>query len=171
MRSTLLLLLVLLPFLFSYQSALDENQLAFSVVDQKPIVYGQLNGKPAAFLLDTGSDLSLLCAKQAASYGFHLIKDASHQIKVIGIDNHVTSMPIAVGVEVVVGALDVETRFVSTDFSRLGKAMPKDHKVPVVGILGSDVMRKYGFSIDFEQHQLSFEMPSMDDHAPFVRED
>lgn len=127
-------------------------------LDRKPIVEARLNGKSAYFLIDTGSDISILNKDDRHEYGFRLFTQKA--------DNH-NSVGVGVGVggktsafidthrvQLELGSTRINTRYMAYDLSAIVQGIHKNTGIEIAGIIGSDVMKRYGIIVDFRNKQI-----------------
>ncbi|WPP53275.1 aspartyl protease family protein [Catalinimonas niigatensis] len=122
----------------------------------KPIVQVELNGKKAYFLLDTGSDLTVMHEDIADFYNFN-IKEMVIPLKVAGVDGSTGGMNRASNIELKLGELSILTPYFSYDLSSVIKYIQSKTFLTISGIIGSDVMVKYGFVIDYGEELVYIE--------------
>ena len=122
----------------------------------KPIVQAELNGKKAYFLLDTGSDLTVMHEGKAEFYNFN-IKEMVIPLKVAGIDGSTGGMNRASTIELKLGELSIQAPYFSYDLSSVIKYIHSKTFLKISGIIGSDVMHKYGFVIDYGEELVRIE--------------
>ncbi|MDF9801135.1 hypothetical protein OKW21_006398 [Catalinimonas alkaloidigena] len=149
-------------------SALCSAQMTFAQVspikikklNSKPIVEAKLNGKKAYFLLDTGSDITVLHDENAKHFDFKIKRMVSPQ-RVAGIHGNVNNMNRAYGLKLELGDLPIKIPFFTYDLSSVIQAIHSSTLLRISGIIGSDVMIKYGFIIDYKEELVHMESPTM----------
>ena len=122
----------------------------------KPIVKGILNGKMAYFLLDTGSDLTILNTRSARKYGFKIIQGRSKAMMIEGLGGSYRDFKRATGLKLFMDESLIYTHFFAFDLTNIIGSLNTNTGMKIVGIIGSDVMKKYGFKIDYESKLVSF---------------
>lgn len=122
----------------------------------KPIVKGVLNGKMAYFLLDTGSDLTILDTKSAKKYGFKTIQARSKVMMIEGLGGSYQDFRRATGLKLFMDESLIYTHFFAFDLTNIINSLNTNTGMKIVGIIGSDVMRKYGFKIDYGNKLVRF---------------
>ena len=122
----------------------------------KPIVKGVLNGKMAYFLLDTGSDLTILDAGSARKYGFKTIQSKGKVLMIEGLGGSHRDFRRATGLKLFMDESLIYTHFFAFDLSNIVNSLNANTGMKIVGIIGSDVMRKYGFKIDYGNKLVRF---------------
>ena len=146
----------------SLQAADPWESVAIVSMANKPIISTMLNGKEAFFLIDTGSGLSIMDVEAASTYHFavHELPDmwAIHSISLNG---HTRRMEGVGAVKLFLGESQIKTRWYGTDIAALVQSIKKKTGIPIVGIIGSDVMKKYGFQIDFDHMMIRFRAREM----------
>lgn len=146
-------LLILINF-----TALAQHPKILEIVNlkTKPIVKGLLNGKMAYFLLDTGSDLTILNTKSAKKYGFKIIQGRSRAMMIEGLGGSHRDFKRATGLKLFMDESLIYTHFFAFDLTNIINSLHTHTHMKIVGIIGSDVMRKYGFKIDYGNKLVSF---------------
>ncbi|MDN5213809.1 retropepsin-like aspartic protease [Fulvivirgaceae bacterium BMA12] len=122
----------------------------------KPIVKGVINGKVAHFLLDTGSDLTILHAKSAREYGFKLVQGRNRPLMIEGLGGSHRDFKRAAGLKLYMDESLIYTHFFAFDLGNIVNSIRANTNIKIAGIIGSDVMRKYGFKIDYDNRLVSF---------------
>jgi len=117
-----------------------------------PIVKATLNGKTAYFVLDSGSDVSLLHKLAASDYKFSVMKRTEKSIiGVTGGNQSLHEVPDAV---LQMTGHNLQTQFYATDLSTVVEVLFISTGIDISGIIGIDLMRKYGFEIDYASEKL-----------------
>ena len=126
-------------------------------LDDQPIVMGELNGKRAYFLIDTGSDLTILNLKAARKYGFKIRSARAGKYKISGLDSeHRGRFLLASRAELILGGRSMRGSYKVFDLSHIVKSIMDDTGIRITGIIGSDLMKKRKFVIDYEAEEISF---------------
>lgn len=127
-------------------------------LQKKPIVKGVLNGKKAFFLLDTGSDITLLNHKASRHYDFKAIYRHSPGQPIQGIGTDGTQMMFAFNVNLQLGSQRIKAKYRSHDISSIVRSIYSHSHIRIAGIIGSDVMRNYGFKIDYKNKSVGIDV-------------
>ena len=122
----------------------------------KPIVKGLLNGKVAYFLLDTGSDLTILNTRSAKEYGYKTIPGRSKVMMIEGLGGSHRDFRRATGLKLFMDESLIYTHFFAFDLTNIINSLHNNTNMKIVGIIGSDIMKKYGFKIDYGNKLVSF---------------
>lgn len=121
----------------------------------KPIVKIELNGKPAYFLLDTGSDVNIVNSWEARKYKFDVYKkDYDDPTTLVMINGKQKDIGRAYNVHMVIGERRIFCGFLSMDISPIVKSIQKKTGISIVGIIGSDTMKIHHFIIDYEREEI-----------------
>ncbi len=149
-------MLLLLANVFLYLLPAQETIVSdFVSLSPKPIIEVQLNGKIAYFLLDSGSEITLLHAESAEEYDFQLLNYVPGGIqKVVGLGTVSDHLYGAGKVRMNIGNLRIRSLYVATDLSNVIKTVRYNTRYKLTGIIGSDVMKKYGFLLDYQNQKL-----------------
>lgn len=135
---------------------LDYEYINIVHLDRKPIVAATVNGKKAFFLIDTGSDISLLDERNADIFAFRIAngKDEIHNVESInGLKENLRRVKFCT---VALGSSEMKNTFFAMDLSKLVALVRQKSHIKIHGIIGSDVMRRYDFTIDYHTHKVGF---------------
>ncbi|MEO0895750.1 MAG: aspartyl protease family protein [Bacteroidota bacterium] len=119
----------------------------------KPIIKGTLNGKKAYFLLDSGADVTLLDESTAENFGFKTVKVPGAN-KIQGVNRGAHEVEEAKKAEMKLGTQHIKYQFKTFNISHLANSIMNKTGYRICGIIGSDVMKKYGFIIDYSNHKV-----------------
>jgi predicted aspartyl protease len=114
----------------------------------------QLNGKPAYFLIDTGASFTILNSKSAKSYGFDVLERRSQQTT--GFGGSESNVKIAIGAELDFEGKGVSMGFLAQDLTKMIRLIQSSTKLRIVGIIGTDLLKRYGCRVDFGNKLLVF---------------
>ncbi|WKN33520.1 aspartyl protease family protein [Porifericola rhodea] len=148
--------LSIFALLFSFTLYAQVSPIKIKQQSEKPIIEARLNGKRAYFLLDTGSGVTVLDKTQAKHYNFG-IKQLINPHKVSGVHGTAGVMNRAYNVQLELGELYIEAPYFTHDLRRVIKSIRDKSLVKISGIIGSDVMNKYGFVIDYGEEMVYVE--------------
>jgi len=143
---TLLTLLILFGTLAAYTQ--EYRLIKIKSMQSKPIVEVTLNGKKAYFIIDTGADISVLNAAVAEKYGFETLKDYS-DYTAKGITNQDEKFMKVKNALVLLDSVQMRTDFFAFDMEHLAKSIEERTTYRIVGIIGADLLMRYGFVIDY----------------------
>ncbi len=132
------------------------NSIEIVSLKSKPIVVGYLNGKKAYFLLDTGSDLTIINKNAARKYGFKLITNYNNKL-IEGLGSTNTEIKRVGGIFLKMNDAHINTKFYAFNLNNIVRSLELKTQKQIVGIIGSDVMKKYNFSIDFGNKLVHFQ--------------
>ena len=160
MKTSGLLLSLLIFVNVSLTAAHPSHSPIFEILDivsleKIPIVKCQINGIEAFFVLDSGSDVSLLHSLYADQYDFSFKKKAHKSI--VGLSGGSQSLHIVPEVKLIANTTQFETDYYTTDLSTIVESLEKSTGFTISGIIGMDIMRKYGFTIDYASKTARFE--------------
>jgi hypothetical protein len=147
----LLILLLLVETLAAYTQ--EHRVVKIKSLQSKPIVEVTLNGKKAYFIIDTGADISVINAAVAEKYGFETVKDYSGYTAK-GISNHDEKFMKVKNALVLLDSVQMRTEFFAFDMEHLAKSIEERTTYRVVGIIGADLLVRYGFVIDYGTRML-----------------
>ena len=121
-------------------------------IEKVPIVKCMLNGKEVYFVLDSGSEITLVHGPDAGKYGFTIKNGSSKSI--VGASGGYQSLHEAQSVELTIGQQSLKTQFYATDLSVVVDFLSISTGFNISGIVGMDLMRRYGLEIDYSNQQL-----------------
>jgi len=124
----------------------------------QPLVAANLNGKKAYFLLDTGSDVTLLNLNDAKKYAFE-VRNARHKkLELSGFsDEYSIDYLTAKNIKLLLGDHPVEIKYRVLDLSTVIESIDHSSNMKICGIIGSDMMKKYNFVIDYKAREVRFD--------------
>ncbi|MEM1135813.1 MAG: retropepsin-like aspartic protease [Bacteroidota bacterium] len=129
------------------QSELYFEKIYSSGLKLKPIIEGKINGKKAHFLIDTGSDITLLNTKFLKEYNF-LVWKGFKKVDFVAFDGSSKEILNTSRVVVSLGSREIKTRCYAASIS-----------LPIAGIIGSDVLKKYNCIINYKEEKLLIGIP------------
>lgn len=150
---TLQTILILTIIVFTAEAHIVENNIEIVSLEKVPIIEVNLNGKTAYFVLDSGSDLSLLHLEEAENFQFTRQRRASKSI--VGASGGKQSLFETSKVELQIGQQPLQTLFYATDLSTVVESLSISTGFTISGIIGMDLMRRYGFEIDYGNQTLT----------------
>ncbi len=122
----------------------------------QPIVRGRLNGKKAYFLVDTGSDITCLNLSDTKRYDIKY-KQALQRLVLTGINSQQGKHLIANHVDLELDEIPLTWRFKVLDIDKIAESIQWDTGIRINGIIGSDLMHKYQFVINYTLNEITFE--------------
>ena len=147
-----------------------QPSIKIKYLQNKLIVSGEINGRKAYFLLDTGSDLTLVHENKAKYYNFR-IKKMNRPHPITGAGGNVSYIDRAGDIELKLGSLPVATSFFSYDLSGIIASIYNKIHIKISGIIGSDVMGKYGFVIDYRNQEVHYDESFAQAITPLVHKE
>ncbi|MBU2912464.1 MULTISPECIES: aspartyl protease family protein [Reichenbachiella] len=124
---------------------------------EKPIVEMTLNGKKTWVLLDTGSDITVFNLKSKDRYDFHAHQDFNQQIKVAGFGSRHNQLHQVTNARLYFGEMQLKSDFYAYDITNIVSSIRARTGKHVTAILGTNLMRQYGFVIDMGTNTVSIE--------------
>ena len=134
----------------------DQFSIKIVCLEKVPIVEVQLNGVPAYFILDSGSDISLLNQTDADKYQFTLAKSSSKDLR--GFSGGVQVLHHAAGISLKLNDHEIKVSFYTAHLDQLVQVLKQYSSIKITGIIGLDVMKEYGFEIDYSDQLLHFNL-------------
>ena len=155
----LLVKLLLLTSIFYYHNLTlaAQDTVKMHRMNDQPIVVGKLNGKKAYFLVDSGADICILNKKDVGRYNIRYRKSNSKGNKISGLGSRLEgNILVAINSNFYLGNKKMEACFKVMDLSIIKGSIGSRSGVWINGIIGSDLMKKYQFIIDYSRQELSF---------------
>lgn len=157
-------LLISLFFIMGISHALpaqDKYELLDVVIMRhQPIVKGTMNGKKAYFLLDTGSDITLLNIGDAKKYGFEYRNRSDlRDYQLSGLGKSTTELLGIYNIDLQLGSQKIKDIFIAYDISNIIYSLSSSASVEINGIIGSKALRRHGFVIDYDLKEVRMKLP------------
>lgn len=156
--------------LLHLSKGMAQNPIKIEYLRSKPIVAGEINGRKAYFLLDTGSDMTVLHERKASYYNFKVKKMMNPQ-KIMGISGRHENVNRAGNINLALGELPIISPYFTYDLSGIISSIYRKNSVKISGIIGSDVMIKYGFVIDYNQKLVHYDASLVSETNPVNRKE
>jgi hypothetical protein len=161
------ILLRLLPGLCFLYLILPSAGIAQTVVeldmmsqDDKPLVSARINGQNAYFLVDTGSDISLLFAEFQDSFGFHTNEGAPAGLRSItGVQGRSVALQRTYNARVEAEGCFFPIRFPALEGGRYLEVVKENSELRIVGIIGVDLMKQLKVQIDYSRNKVALVFP------------
>jgi hypothetical protein len=117
------------------------------------IVEGEINGKKAYFLMDTGSGLTTFDINQAKHFGF---TSTPCDLSVSGFNNNVAPIQQAIGITSIrINQVDVTGDVIyTTNMSNLVKHVQQCSNKRISGIIGVPIIKRHRLVIDLTNNKL-----------------
>ena len=118
----------------------------------KPIVETSINGHKAYFLLDTGSSVTVFHAQNAKRFGYRVINsEIKGAVDITTFGGDVKRLEMITKAKFYLGSTELKGRYFAFDLTDLIRSTKMRTGHTIAGILGSDVLRRYGFGIDYAE--------------------
>lgn len=130
-----------------------------SFFKRRPIITLTLNGQKAHFLLDTGASVSILNSKDAHRLGFRLIESSGARPDLYGINGGTMPSFSTTKVKCFTGDMRLNYQWAASDLSGLVQRIRHRTRIRISGIIGSDLLKKYGFLIDYHEGKVWIKAP------------
>lgn len=121
---------------------------------KKPIIQAEINGKKGYFLVDTGSDISVINSSDLKRFKLDAFKTYGNHKRAIGFDGTTKSIMKIKNAEVVFGEHYDHSQFYSLDIDNLASTIEAKTNIKIHGIMGTDLLTKYNCVIDYNQRQI-----------------
>ncbi len=128
--------------------------------DDKPLVQARINGQNAYFLVDTGSDISLLFAEFQEVFGFQTNDGSPSGLKSItGVQGRSVALQRTYNARVEAEGCFFPIRFPALEGGRYLEVVKKNSELRIVGIIGVDLMRQLKVQIDYSRNKVALVFP------------
>ncbi|GJM29536.1 MAG: hypothetical protein DHS20C17_21710 [Cyclobacteriaceae bacterium] len=119
------------------------------------LIRGEINGKRAYFLLDTGASYTVLHRKSAKYYNFQLFPLKTKHNGTIGV-NPSTRVERSAAINVLLdfGQSTFKQSYTAQDLTPVVDHVYKISKIRIAGIIGSDFLKRYACSVDLGNKML-----------------
>ncbi|MEO9869422.1 retropepsin-like aspartic protease [Ekhidna sp.] len=139
--------------------------LSFSILGQevgyvkmqsykKPIVKAEINGKKGYFLIDTGSDISIINYAHLKKYKLEASKVYGDHKRAMSFNGEKTAAMRVRNVEVVLGDRFDHKLFYSLNLTEVIRSIEAKTNIKINGIIGTDLLAKYNCMIDYSQRRI-----------------
>ncbi len=153
---TLFFIIVFSQTLFAQS---EYKQVDVIVMHDQPIVKGTMNGKKAYFLLDTGSDVTLLNTGDAKRYGFsYLPHRGLRGYQLSGLGKSTKEVLSTYNVDLRLGSQKIKATFIAYDLSNIIQSLGAGTAVKINGIIGSRALKRHGFVIDYDRKEVKMKL-------------
>lgn len=134
-------------------STMAQRTLKMNSLHLQPIVVGKINGVRARFLVDSGSDVTLLNAADSEKYTFRVRRIFEENYLLTGLKaEHAHELLVARRIVLNLGGEEMGGTYKVFDLTHISRSF----KMNINGIIGSDLMKKYNFIIDYEAGEIRF---------------
>ncbi len=113
-----------------------------------------LNGKPAYFLIDTGASVTVLNSKSTKNYNFDVLERKG--LQTTGFGGSTAGVQIAFGADIEFNNKKISMGFLAQDLTKMIRLIQNSTKLRIVGIIGTDLLKRYGCRVDFGNKLLKF---------------
>lgn len=128
--------------------------------DAKPLVMANINGQTAYFLVDTGSDISLLFAEFKDLFGFQTNTGTTAGLKnVTGVQGRRVALQRTYNARVEAEGCYFPIRFPAMTGGRYLQVVEQNSELRIVGIIGVDLMRQLKMHIDYSRNKVAMVFP------------
>lgn len=128
--------------------------------EDKPLVLARINGQLAYFLVDTGSDISLLFAEFQETFGFQTNEGPSSGLKnITGVQGRSVALQRTYNARVEAEGCFFPIRFPALEGGRYLEVVEKNSDLRIVGIIGVDLMRQLKVQIDYSRNKVALVFP------------
>jgi len=129
-------------------------RVPFTTIGMIPVIEGKINGKRAYFIVDTGASCSLLNEQAAGRYGFKYRARSEEQV--VGLNGQ-AKINMAFNYDVQLGTIRLKQAIFRTrHLTELTTIIRANDHIDVAGIIGADILKRYGMVIDFNSNSVCF---------------
>lgn len=128
--------------------------------DDKPLVSARINGQTAYFLVDTGSDISLLFAEFKDAFGFQTNSLSPGGLKSLtAVQGNSMSLQRTYNARVQAEGCFFPMRFPALQGGRYLEVVEQNTALKIVGIIGVDMMKQLKVQIDYSRNKVAMTFP------------
>jgi hypothetical protein len=150
----LLILLALLDGAHTFsQTILEVPMKSFR---SKPIIQVELNGKKSYFLVDSGSDISVVNTTALKHYGLFEVPVYQDGAMAIGFSGNTTQMSRIRNAELNFGDGLIHRDFMGYEMDPLVNSIEAKTGLRIAGIIGADVLVRFHCVIDYSRRSITF---------------
>ena len=120
----------------------------------KPIIQAELNGKKGYFLVDTGSDISIINTGEIKRYKLEERKIYTEGRRVIGFNGATAHVMRVLNANMILGNELDYNKFYSINIEGVARSIEAKTNIRIIGIVGADILLKYNCIIDYNQREL-----------------
>jgi hypothetical protein len=124
--------------------------------DALPFVEVEINGKPAYFLLDTGSGSSVIDINQFEKYEIEAVPLSNMTFRGIGGTSNNKVQKITNVSVVTINKKNYTVNFLATDLHTIISSIASGVKLNILGIIGSDFFEYHKVIIDYRKNTIIF---------------
>ncbi len=121
---------------------------------KKPIIQADINGKKGYFLVDTGSEISVINSSDLKKYKLEANKTYGDHKRAIGFNGETTAVMKIKNADVIFGEQYDHDDFYSLNISELVRSIEAKTNIKISGIMGTDLLTKYNCVIDYNQRHI-----------------
>lgn len=121
---------------------------------KKPIIQAEINGKKGYFLVDTGSEISVINSSDLKKYKLEVNKIYGDHKRAIGFNGETTAVMKIKNADVIFGEQYDHADFYSLNISVLVRSIEAKTNIKISGIMGTDLLTKYNCVIDYNQRHI-----------------
>ncbi len=139
----------------------NERLIPFHTIGEKiPVVPGQLNGKFAWFIVDTGASITMLNAAEANYYKIQTQGVRQGLTELSGLSSVVMDLRWKSFCSIQIGDLEFQHNvFIAKEMDALFTMIGNREGKRIAGIIGSDLLARFSMSLDYGRRTLSFNLP------------
>lgn len=144
----------------TYRTTAEYYFIPFRTIGQQiPVVEVLLNGKKAWFIIDTGASFTLLNTEEAGNFGFFVREHPLHQkTEVSGLGGKLI-LHETFSCMIDLGQLEIKHfSWKSGNINQISSRILKNEKIRLAGILGSDLLSRYGINVNYDTQTISYRM-------------
>jgi len=144
----------------TYRTSAEYCFIPFQTIGRQiPVVETILNGEKAWFIIDTGASFTLLNASEAGRFGFFVREHPHHhKTEVNGLGGNLI-LHETFSCRLDLGPLEIKHfPWKSGNIDLLSTRIMKNEKIRIAGILGSDLLSRYGINVNYDTQTISYRM-------------
>ncbi len=121
-----------------------------------PVIKATLNDKIAWFIVDTGASITLLNETEAKYFGFSMNGHLRTKTELSGFSDQLVLAQTSI-CRMQIGQLKILQRvYRSVEMNSLFRTIEDGEKLKIGGIIGSDILARYGMNVSYETRTISY---------------
>lgn len=138
-------------------SVVAQDTIKIIKLKNQPIIEATLNGEKAHFLVDTGSDITMLHLEDAKKYNFEYREQSLKDYQISGLGSRLRGKVLeAYNVKLYLGTQKMQAIYRVFDLENIVTSMSVGTGIRINGIIGSDLMKRYRFVINYHTEEIVF---------------
>ena len=126
--------------------------IKLSSFNKLPIIKGKLNNKDAYFIVDCGATFSVLDINAVNTFNFGTMETDD---EAVGYGGQANFQKVN-GAEINVGGVTFNAEYNAQDLSPIVEVISQNEGLTINGIIGCNIIKRYGFIINYKDNTITF---------------